>query len=263
MKFSLQQAAYHAACPENFSVCRPDGPEAYAFVHFLRPMALWLDGKMQTIEKGAFILFAHGMRQQYYPLTPDMLEHWCHFYCEGFEEWIQNLGLPFGKPFYIRDSTAADAIFQTVTADFYDGCDSAVSLGMQALFYSLAAACKTVSNRGEHAALYELRSTLRNRLDEPWNVASIAAIAGYSPAHLNRLYRRVFGISPMQDLFRMRVERAKYLLSATSYSVEHIAQLLHYNSSTSFISRFHAVAGITPLQYRKQWSHSPSPTTKE
>ena len=254
MDFTLQQAAYHAFCAENFSVCRPDGPENFAFVHFLRPMELWQNGELVPVEKGAFILFAHGMRQQYHPQTPDMLEHWCHFSCEGFQEWCGELGLPFGEPFFVRDATAADAIFQTVTADFYDGSVSAVRYGMQALFLCLAAARQTAANREEHARLYALRAMLRDRLDEEWTVEKMAEAVGYSASHLNRLYRHTFDISPMQDLCRMRMERAKYLLTATSYSVEHIAGLLRYDSCTSFISRFRKVAGVTPLQYRKRWA---------
>ena len=124
---------------------------------------------------------------------------------------------------------------------------------MQALFCCLAANRQTGNVKDPNLKrIYALRDQLRFRAEENWTLRSMAAEVNFSESYLNKLYRETFGISPKKDLFQMRMERAKYLLSNTSYSVEYIAHMLNYESSTSFISRFHKAVGVTPLQYRKQ-----------
>lgn len=257
MIFSVEQAAYHAYCKEHFLVDRPNGPKGYAFVHFFRPMMLELDQELIPVSKDAFIIFSHGIRQHYYPQTSDMLENWCHFECDHFPEFIHSLGIELNRPFWIRDSAGADTLFQTIASSYYDSNLQAVDFGMHALFYYLASASRLYTNHygEEMQKLYDFRTLLQSRLEEDWTVSSMAETLNYSPSYFNKLYGDTFGISPKQDLSKMRMERAKYLLSSTSYAVSHISHLLHYTSSTSFISKFHRYAGMTPLQYRKQWGN--------
>lgn len=253
MDFIVEQAAYHSYCASNFRIDRPKGPDAYAFVHFLRPMEIYLNDRPQFLEPGAFIVFAHGFHQHYHPQTTDMLENWCHFDCPDFSDWLHELGLPINQPFYIRYATAADAIFHSITLNYHSGNTKAVNYGMQALFCSLAADYHTeTATDPALEKLYHLRSKLYLNPEKDWDLKSMAMEISFSESHLNKLYRRAFGISPKKDLFRIRMERAKYFLSTTPHSVEYIAHKLNYASSTSFISQFHKAAGISPLQYRKQ-----------
>lgn len=53
----------------------------------------------------------------------------------------------------------------------------------------------------------------------------------------------------MRDIIYARIERAKNLLSARTYSVSEVAKLAGYTNEYHFIRQFKKVAGVTPGQY--------------
>ena len=57
-------------------------------------------------------------------------------------------------------------------------------------------------------------------------------------------------------ILRMRMERAKDLLTSTSEKVTSIAQRLGYNNDSYFIKTFRGMVGVTPYEYRKQTHNS-------
>jgi len=257
MDITVEKAIYYGYSPGNFYVDSRQGPENYAFVHFLRPMMIRVDDQVIPVKTGAFILFTHGNRQQYYPQTVDMLEHWFRFLGDGIPEWLQELDFPMNRPFYIRDPGPADRMLKMIASAYDTENQLAAGMGVQALLYYLASALKVAEPGNESIQkLHDLRMIIRERLDSHLTVAELAEMVNYSPSHFQNLYRQEFGVSPMQDISRMRIERARYLLTFTSYSVERIAQALCYSSVTSFITKFRRETGVSPLRYRKQTMYS-------
>jgi AraC family transcriptional regulator len=79
----------------------------------------------------------------------------------------------------------------------------------------------------------------------------LAAVAGYSPDHFARLFKRAFGLSPYQYVLERRVERAKSLLRDRSHSIAEVAMLCGFASQAHFHTTFKARTGVTPGAYRK------------
>jgi len=218
-------------------------------------MVMHVNGEMQKIETGAFVIFPPGSYMHYYPQTVDMLENWCNFEGAGLEEWIGKLKLPTNRPFYVQNTTTADDIFRILVTNWNNGNAEAASSGLYALLCYLSAAHQCENGiTPNQKKLYNLRNMMRAYPEKDWNIANMAAFANYSGSYLNKMYREIFGISPKKDLFHARMEQAKYLLTTTSDSVENIANQLNYASSTSFITQFHKEVGVSPLQYRKKFS---------
>ena len=100
------------------------------------------------------------------------------------------------------------------------------------------------------------RGTLRRvveridaRLDQPLTIRELATVAGVSPFHFCRMFRRNTGLSPWQFVMRWRVDRAVELLKASrNRSIAAIA------TSCGFVDQSHLsrvlknVRGITPGQ---------------
>jgi AraC-like DNA-binding protein len=81
-------------------------------------------------------------------------------------------------------------------------------------------------------------------------VGELAAVAGYTPRHFARIFRRHRGEGPKAFVVRSRVERAKVLLAST-HSVRRIAELLGYSDVYFFSRQFRQVAGMSPTAWRK------------
>lgn len=76
-------------------------------------------------------------------------------------------------------------------------------------------------------------------------------------SHLSKYYlvhnfSGTYGISPISYLIEKRVEESKFLLASTNYSLSQIAQIAGFSSLSYFSQSFKRVAGLAPIDYRKQ-----------
>jgi AraC-like DNA-binding protein len=88
------------------------------------------------------------------------------------------------------------------------------------------------------------------RYFEPLTVADLARVAGLSPAHFSREFRRAFGEAPHEYLLTRRLERAGALLRNTDRTVTDICFDVGLTSVGSFTSSFRRVYGTAPSTYR-------------
>jgi AraC family transcriptional regulator len=79
----------------------------------------------------------------------------------------------------------------------------------------------------------------------------LAAIAGYSPDHFSRLFKRCFGQPPYQYVLMRRVERAKAMLKDQSRSIANIAAACGFATQAHLNSAFKLRTGVTPGVYRR------------
>lgn len=103
-----------------------------------------------------------------------------------------------------------------------------------------------------HGGLAEALTQVRLRIDEPWKVTEIAAIAGLSTKQLERLTHRTLGLPPRAILQRLRIEHAVRLMGTTSMTVGEIAHACGFYDQSSFTRQFRSVLGLTPGAYRRQ-----------
>lgn len=104
--------------------------------------------------------------------------------------------------------------------------------------------------------LLRARDAMDARYAEPLTVPELAAIAGASPAHFSREFRRTFGETPHQYLVTRRLERAAALLRSTDRSVAEVCCMVGLSSVGSFTTSFRRIYGMTPTAYRRRFPPS-------
>ena len=112
---------------------------------------------------------------------------------------------------------------------------------------------RSVAGSAEPARIAVARSIerMRERLDQPVQLAEIAAEAGLSVSHYSTLFRAQTGFSPIDYFLRMRMQQAAQLLDTTDLSVKAIAMQLGYEDPLYFSRLFRAVNEHSPIDYRK------------
>lgn len=70
--------------------------------------------------------------------------------------------------------------------------------------------------------------------------------------HLNNVVKDHFGISAKKYILNRNILEAKRMLQYTEYSIDEIANRLHYENTTYFIRAFKEHTHVTPLHFRKQ-----------
>jgi AraC family transcriptional regulator len=84
------------------------------------------------------------------------------------------------------------------------------------------------------------------------SLTDIAEAAHLSPFHLARLFKQSLGVSPHQYLIHVRVDSARWLLSAGSgeRSLAEVASAVGFADQSHLTRHFKRVTGVTPRQFR-------------
>ena len=72
-------------------------------------------------------------------------------------------------------------------------------------------------------------SFMTHHLNQPLQVATLAALVNISPSHYFALFKRRTGRAPMDYFTRLRMEEARRLLDTTTSSVKEVAGALGYD----------------------------------
>lgn len=91
---------------------------------------------------------------------------------------------------------------------------------------------------------------MAQHVNQPLQVAELAAQANVSPSHYFALFKRQTGRAPIDYFIRLRMQRARTLLDSTTASVKEIAVALGYNDPFYFSRVFKTVNRVAPTLYR-------------
>ena len=93
---------------------------------------------------------------------------------------------------------------------------------------------------------------MNQHLDQPLQVAVLAAQANISPSHFFALFKRQTGCPPIDYFIQLRMTRARQLLDSTTSSVKEVAAALGYSDPFYFSRLFKSVNQVPPSEYRQQ-----------
>ena len=89
------------------------------------------------------------------------------------------------------------------------------------------------------------------RLDQPFDLNSLAHAVGMSEFHFSRLFKKATGLSPSLYFIRQRVAKAQQLLQETDTSIIQIGMTVGYSSPSHFAQIFRRETGLSPTDYRR------------
>jgi AraC-like DNA-binding protein/mannose-6-phosphate isomerase-like protein (cupin superfamily) len=90
-----------------------------------------------------------------------------------------------------------------------------------------------------------------HRDDGRLRIRDVARELGISESHCNRLFKKVYGVSPRKFWSGLIVEEARQLLLHSSLTVERIAGLLGYSDIAHFSRQFKRWTGEAPDAFRR------------
>jgi LacI family transcriptional regulator len=94
---------------------------------------------------------------------------------------------------------------------------------------------------------------IRGHADSPLSVEEVLRHVPVSRRSLERRFLRVLGRSPLQEIRRVKIDRAKVLLAGTDLAMPIIAQRSGLSSAKLLSSLLHSATGLTPTQWRRQF----------
>ena len=127
-----------------------------------------------------------------------------------------------------------------------------------------------VPSTPRHRAFRPLRSEARkvaelfaDELDRRWSVPELANAVHLSPSQLRRVFAEAFGKSPIAYLTMLRAERMAYLLKLTDSPISVIAASVGWGDPDFAAQQFRRSVGVSPSEYRRISSKTPSQSHPE
>lgn len=255
--YDIHYVAYEAPGENYARVYRPKGSGDWVFVMFHETMHVVLENEIAEADPGAMILFRPRQEQDFSALR-DFSISFFHFSADPAE--IEAYGFPIGRVFMPEDPARVKQYFEQLNIEFYtkevqyrQQLDSL----LRSLFVMLSRESYEKSPAvTERLKLYrmflEARFTMLSNCEKEWASTNMPGMVSKSRSQFYKYYVEFFGISPMADLNRARIEKAKILLTNHDRSVTDVASLVGYASIHHFSRTFKEHTGMSPLQYVKR-----------
>lgn len=97
-----------------------------------------------------------------------------------------------------------------------------------------------------------MKSWLDRHIYERTGIGETAAQIFRSPSQAIRIFRREFGMTPVDYLLGRRIETAKLLLQNTNMQIKEIAYKLNFADEHYFSNYFKKRVGLAPGEYRRR-----------
>ncbi len=110
------------------------------------------------------------------------------------------------------------------------------------------------NNQPQPSIAHILAKYLEEHYQENIKIGELADRLHYSRNHLFVLFKQIYGISPQEYLFAIRIGKAKQLLSCydNPMSIKEVAFAVGFEDPLYFSRRFRAETGETPSHYQKK-----------
>ncbi|MFD2116884.1 bifunctional transcriptional activator/DNA repair enzyme AdaA [Paenibacillus yanchengensis] len=134
---------------------------------------------------------------------------------------------------------------------FYTSVSEAIEAGFRP-----CKRCKpeVLTKHGPDALLVEqTQKYIEQHTGRQLTLREIAAHMMISPFHLQRIFKRVTGITPAAYAESLRLQQAQQLLQNQQLPIQQVAAAVGLQSSAYFSNWFKAKTGLSPLTYRKRW----------
>ncbi|MCB2256055.1 GlxA family transcriptional regulator [Pseudomonas chlororaphis] len=121
--------------------------------------------------------------------------------------------------------------------------------GGQAQFSPLTAAVAP-----QETPVTRVQNHVLEHLDEAFSIERMASLANMSTRHFARVFAREVNMTPMEFLQSARIDRARNLLESSDLPLKTVAYKSGFGSVRHMRFLFGEKLGLTPSQYRQQFS---------
>lgn len=242
---------------QRFSTARTD-KESYILFYTLEGEGLIEQGGTQQLLPQGMALLLNCRTPQSYCTAPGQ-RRWYHYWAH-----IDGAGVRAMEPLLIPGQKLAPARmagvdmarwFEALLGGMQDGTTETMldaGLTIHQLLTAVAKAqLRSAVGLSNREMILQAARTLRENYARPLCLDDLLAAAPVSKSYFLRLFRQYMGTTPYNYLLCYRITQAKELLVLTDLPVGSVARAVGFGDESNFSTRFTAMTGQSPLQYRK------------
>ncbi len=104
----------------------------------------------------------------------------------------------------------------------------------------------------ENIYVNQAKIYIENNIHKDISLFEIAEYVNINRSYFSRIFKNSTGMTPLQYMTNLRIEKAKIMLREEEISIKEISTLLGYNDMRSFIRFFKKLENQTPSEYRER-----------
>lgn len=241
-------------------VDRPNGFGEYLFLRFRTPMHVRTARGTQRCKAGTCLIYSPDHPQWYRGDGVGFRDDWCHVSGADVQACLERAELPLNTLFMPRSTTFFPVLIEEIRTELQRRealWEDFVALLVARMMFLLGRSLREVGDQNDgvdvaqRKRLRRVREQVHQRLTEPWTVAKMAKLARLGDNRFAVLYRRCFGVSPMEDLIQARLHHAEWLLTNRHMTVTTAAQQSGFASIHYFSRLFRKRVGCAPSDYSR------------
>ncbi|MGN1422642.1 MAG: helix-turn-helix domain-containing protein [Oscillospiraceae bacterium] len=251
---------YNYAHDRSFVMDRPCGVGCWLLLLVKSTAVFTINGREQRVRANSLAVLSPTTPVNYRAGEDGYKDDWIYFDMEqGEQERFAALGLKTDAVTPLPSLADVSELVRALAFEYYSAgeyreeiCRHYSELLLLRLSRLVRSGESSSARHSEkHFRLAQLRAAFFTQPETVRSVDDMAQDMGLSRSGFQHLYKRVFGVSVMEDVIRGRVEYAERLLASTALSVREISERCGYSSEYVFMRQFKKTCGQTPSEYRK------------
>lgn len=261
MRFEIVSVGFNHYEKKDCIIKRPNGSFNYLFLFFTTEAFIEIDHTLITVPPCTCIIYSPTCPQLYYNNQDGFTNDWFHFSGTDIDSFFELLNLPLNSPFHIQNYSDIRLFIKTLEVEYIKKdiyWEHAVDSIIINNFINIAREYRHQANyiinpyRTDLIEKFKIaRVEILTNYQKAWNISEMAALVNLSRSRFTILYKEFFECTPIEDLIRARIEKAKFLLSTHTMSVSSVAYTVGYENICHFNRQFKKLTSISPGKYAK------------
>ncbi|MBQ7974739.1 MAG: AraC family transcriptional regulator [Clostridia bacterium] len=235
-----------------YHISRPEGFAAYQVAICTAGQGKFISrGKEHIIASGDIFLFSPRVPHEYYPISGDWQIYFCVFSGDGAEGIFSYFGF--------EETEVFTSSRQEIREDFIKMCETTEPFGLSLILYKLLGNISRLSRsnpnrthieKNRFGKILPVLDYIEQNYKRPVTLDDMADLICVSKSYLCRTFREAYGVTPVNYLLKMRINRAKQLLISTDMKIKLLSNECGFNDTSYFCMIFKRMEGMTPDEFR-------------
>lgn len=254
----IRFCGFHTRNADRDRIYRPNGLEGYLFLVILSRMHFeYGDGRKETAEPGACMLYTPGVYQNYYA-EAEFFNSFVEFTFD--RDKIERLALPCNRIFYPEHYEVYNQQIKKIHQEYLGReayREEMMESYLEQLLFLIGRSMQADGEENEipmevYQEFDSVRRMMLWKCQDNWTVEKLCQAVNFEKSRFYQLYQKFFNSTPKEDLIQARLQLALYHMTNKSITIQTAAFQAGFGNINYFNRLFQKRFGCTPSEYRKK-----------